>query len=396
MIQVAKRVWSGINTGLRESKTIISLQGSSRSAKTYNTLIFLITYLLQHNNIRLSIVRKTLPAIKGSVFIDFREILVKMNLWDEKQYNKTEMVYRLSNGSWVEFFSTDNEQKIRGRKRDILFVNEANEISQMEWQQLKMRTTMFSIIDYNPSFSEDHWIESENKDPDTYHFISTYKDNPFLEQKIIDDIEKLKDKNKSLWTVYGLGLRAVIEGRIFEKYEIVDCIPEYVKKRWAGIDFGYTNDPTACGEVAIFEDDLYIDEWCYNTRMLTNDIVKVLKANAERLKIISESADPRMIQEIHNTGLNIHAVNKFPGSINAGLDKMKEFNIKITKRSANIKKEFDNYVYAQNKDGAFINQPIDAYNHGIDFVRYVILSEVIGKNKAKQSPLIPLGRGFLG
>ena len=395
-MQVAKKVWNGINTGINEGKTIISLQGSSRSAKTYNVLIYLITYLLQHNNIRLSIVRKTLPAIKGSVLIDFKEILIRMNLWDDKQFNKTELIYKFSNGSWVEFFSTDDEQKIRGRKRDILFVNEANEISQMEWQQLKMRTTKFAILDYNPSFSEDHWIESENKDSDTYHFISTYLDNPFLEQKIIDDIEKLKDKNKSLWTVYGLGLRAVIEGRIFESYEIIEKIPEYVKRHWIGMDFGYTNDPTAICNVAIFEDNLYIDEICYNTRMLTNDIIKVLKANAEGLKIISESADPRMIQEIYNSGLNIHAVNKFPGSINAGLDKMKEFNIKITKRSVNVKKEFDNYVFAQNKDGGFINVPVDTLNHQIDAVRYVVLSEVIGKNKEKKPTLIPLGRGFMG
>lgn len=392
-MQVAKKVWKGINDGINEGKTIISLQGSSRSAKTYNVLIFLITYLLQHNNIRLSIVRKTLPAIKGSVLIDFKEILIKMNLWEDKQFNKTELIYKFSNGSWVEFFSTDDEQKIRGRKRDILFANEANEISQMEWQQLKMRTTKFAIIDYNPSFSEDHWIESENKDLDTYHFISTYKDNPFLEQTIIDTIEKLKDKNKSLWTVYGLGLRAVIEGRIFESYEIVESIPEYVKKRWSGIDYGFSSDPTASGEVAIFEDDLYIDEWCYTTKMLTNDIIKMLKSNSQHLKIISESADPRMIQEIYNSGLNIHAVNKFPGSIDAGLNKMKEFNIKITKRSVNIKKEFDNYVYAQDKEGKFTKNPIDAYNHGIDFVRYVILSEVIGKNKQKKPILIPLGRG---
>ena len=107
-----------------------------------------------------------------------------------------------------------------------------------------MRTTVFSILDYNPSFREDHWIEQVNKDPDTHHFISTYKDNPFLEQKIIEDIEKLRDKNKSLWTVYGLGLRAVIEGRIFESYEMIDQIPGYVKKRFIGMDFGYTQIPS--------------------------------------------------------------------------------------------------------------------------------------------------------
>ena len=381
MIQVAEKVWNGLTEGINEGKTIISLQGSSRSAKTYNVLIFLITYLLQHPGTRLSIVRKTLPAIKGSVLIDFKEILYKLDIWQDANFNKTELIYKFPNGSWVEFFSTDNEQKIRGRKRHILFVNEANEITLLEWQQLKMRTTQFSIIDYNPSFSEDHWIESENKDPDTYHFISTYKDNPFLEQKIIDDIEKLRDKNKSLWTVYGLGLRAVIEGRIFDSYEIVENIPSQVKWKRIGVDYGYSQDPTAIVAVYIYEDTLYLDEICYRTHMLTGEIIKVLKAECENEKIISESADPRMIDEIYNAGLNIHAVEKGAGSINAGLAKMKEYNIKITKRSTNIKKEFDNYVYAQDKEGKFLNQPAGGFDHAIDAARYVILSEVLGRNK---------------
>jgi phage terminase large subunit len=383
MIQVAGKVYRQIESGLYQGKTIISAQGSSRSAKTVTILIFLIAYILRNNHTRLSIVRKTLPALKGSVLIDFKEILIKMELWNDKQFNKTELIYRFSNGSWVEFFSTDDEQKIRGRKRGILFANEANEISYMEWQQLVMRTTLFAVLDYNPSFSEDHWIEQVNKDPDCFHFISTYKDNPFLEQKIIDDIEKLQGKNKSLWTVYGLGLRAVIEGRIFDSYEIVEEIPGWIKKRWVGMDFGYTNDPTAIINIAIHEQDLYFDEICYKTRMLTNDIIKILKSDCQNKKIISESADPRLIDEIYNAGLNIHAVEKFQGSINAGLAKMQEYNIKITKRSIHVKKEIDNYVYAQNKDGVYLNQPVDEFNHAIDAGRYVVLEEIIGKNKKK-------------
>ncbi len=382
-IQAASKVYRNIELGLSQGKSIISAQGSSRSAKTVTILIYLITYILEHNNTRLSIVRKTLPALKGSVLIDFKEILNRMQIWDSKQFNKTELIYTLSNKSWIEFFSTDDEQKIRGRKRAILFVNEANEISYLEWQQLIMRTTLFAVLDYNPSFSEDHWIEQINKDPDCYHFISTYKDNPFLEQKIVDDIEKLQGKNKSLWTVYGLGLRAVIEGRIFESYEEVDEIPEYVRKRWVGMDFGYTNDPTAILNVAIDGEDLYMDEICYRTRMLTNDIIKVLKSECPGKKIISESADPRLIDEIHNAGLNIHAVEKFQGSVNAGLAKMKEYNIKITRRSVHIKKEIDNYVYDQDKEGRYLNEPVDEFNHAIDGARYVILEEVIGHNRKK-------------
>ncbi len=362
-IQVAEKVWNGINEGITSGKTIISVQGSSRSAKTFTIVIYLIIYALQHRDIRISVVRKTLPALKGSVLIDFKDIINRMCIWDSKAFNKTELTYKFNNGSWFEFFSTDDEQKIRGRKRTILFVNEANELSYLEWQQLLMRTTAFTMLDYNPSFSEDHWIEQINKDPDCHHFISTYKDNPFLEQKIVDDIEKLQGKNKSLWTVYGLGLRAVIEGRIFESYEEVDNIPDRIRRRWVGMDFGYTNDPTAILNVAIDGEDLYMDEICYQTRMLTNDIIRVLKEHCLNKKIISESADPRLIDEIHNAGLNIHAVEKFKGSVNAGLAKMKEYNIKITKRSPHIKKEIENYVYDQDKEGRYINEPVDEFNH---------------------------------
>ena len=157
------RVYAEIQSALIDNGfTTVSLQGSSRSSKTYNTLIWLVVWCLTHSYTRLSIVRATLPVIKGSVYVDFKEILLRMGVWEDKAMNKSDMVYTFSNGSWVEFFSTDNEQKLRGRKRDILFVNEANELSFIEWQQLKMRTTKYTILDYNPSFSDEHWICSVN------------------------------------------------------------------------------------------------------------------------------------------------------------------------------------------------------------------------------------------
>lgn len=377
-IQTTK-IYAEIQEAINSGYTTVSLQGSSRSSKTFNTLIWLIMYCLSHPCTRLSIVRATLPAIKGSVFIDFKEILMRMLIYDEERsLNKAEFTYKFSNGSWVEFFSTDSEQKLRGRKRDVLFVNEANELSYLKWQQLKMRTTRFAIMDYNPSFSDDHWICGVNQDSRTYHFISTYKDNPFLEQSIIDEIEGLKNKNQTLWQVYGLGLQAVIEGLIFKNVETISEIPVNVKRRWVGMDFGFTNDPTAIVEVAVQDNDLYIDERAYATQMLSSDIIRVLKSECERMKIISESADPRLIQEIYRAGINIHPVQKFGGSIEAGITKMLEFKIHITARSCNVIKEFKNYTYQQDKEGKWLNTPIDCYNHAIDAVRYVIMNEVLG------------------
>lgn len=257
MVIQTTRIYTEVQGALDSGYKIISAQGSSRSSKTYNILIFLIAYILHNPKLSLSIVRKTLPALKGSVFRDFKEIMIdKFRIWDNRSMNKSEMVYSFPNGSFVEFFSTDDEQKIRGRKRDILYCNEGNEISYLEWQQLVMRTTLFSVIDYNPSFSDEHWICDLNNDPRTYHFISTYKDNPFLEQTIIDEIESLKNKNKVLWAVYGLGQRAMAEGLVFPDFEIVDEFPSYAKHVALGLDFGYSYDPTAIVRCGLVDDRL--------------------------------------------------------------------------------------------------------------------------------------------
>ena len=383
------RIFRDIEQAAAQGYTTISLQGSARSSKTYNVLIWLIVYCLNHPNTRLSIVRATLPAIKGSVLVDFKEILQRMGIYNERSLNKSELIYTFANGSWAEFFSTDSEQKLRGRKRDILFVNEANELGFIEWQQLKMRTTRLSIIDYNPSFSDEHWIcETVNQDPRTFHSVTTYLDNPFLEQTVIDEIESLREKNQSLWQVYGLGQQAVIEGLVFKHFGICETIPPHVRHRFIGMDFGFTNDPTAICEVALDGDALYIDEIAYRTQMLSSDIITTLREAAPKMRIISESADPRLIQEIYRAGIDIHPVKKFPGSIEAGLSKMQEYRIIITKRSTNVAKELRNYTYRQDKDGRWLNVAIDCYNHAIDAVRYVVMEQFMAGQRRK----IDLGR----
>lgn len=381
-------IFNRLTDAVAKGYTTVSLQGSARSGKTYNTLIWLVSYCLMHPGTRVSVVRATLPALKGSAFIDFKDILMKMGVYDEKALNKTELTYEFRNGSWVEFFSCDSEQKLRGRKRDVLFVNEANELSFLEWQQLKMRTTRFAVIDYNPSFSDEHWICQVNRAPGTYFFISTYKDNPFLEKAVVDEIESLRDKNQSLWQVYGLGMQSLVEGLVFKSFDYVDNIPDYLERRYVGMDFGFTHDPTAIVEVTIDREDLYIDELCYRTEMLASDIIRELKDKVSKRKIVSESADPRLVQEIYRAGLNIHPVVKFQGSVEAGISKMLEYRLKVTRRSFNVAKELRNYTWAQDKEGKWLNQPIDAYNHAIDAVRYVILNEALGGERRK----VDLGR----
>lgn len=372
------RVFSEVDKAVKSGYKVISAQGSSRSSKTYSILTYLILYAMHHKGISVSVVRKTLPALKGSAFRDFKEILIdKIGAWDGRCMNKSEMIYTFPNGSFVEFFSTDDEQKIRGRKRNILYCNEANEISYLEWQQLVMRTTMFSIVDYNPSFSDEHWLCTLNSDERTYHFISTYKDNPFLEQTIIDEIESLKGKNSVLWTVYGLGKQAMAEGLIFPKYTVVDEFPKATKHQGVGLDFGYSNDPTAIIRCGVIDSRLYLDEECYRTQMLASDIIRELKRIG--LFVYADSADPRLIQEISNAGVVIYPADKYKGSIMGGLTKMMEYELCVTRRSVNLIRELKNYVYAQNKDGKYVNEPIDAYNHGIDAARYFVIGKLLGK-----------------
>lgn len=377
-------IFREVEKAYRAGYTTVSAQGGARSGKTYNILIWIIAYTLQHPNTKVTVARATLPALKKTVLEDFKAILLKLNLYSDRDLNKTELTYQLPNGSRFEFISTDSEQKLRGGKRDILFCNEANEITHIAWQQLKMRTTKLAIIDYNPSFGKDHWIHSDvNTDPRTHYFRTTYRDNPFLEETIIQEIESLQTKNPSLWKVYGEGETAKIEGLVFETFEEVQEVPRYAKHVWYGVDYGYKHDPTAVVLVALHDDELYLHEVEYATHLLTTEIIQILK-DAQRThgshKIISESADPRLIDEIANARLPIYPVRKYQGSILAGLQKMQEYHIKVTKDSPNIIKELNAYTWQKDKDGVFTNNPIDAYNHAIDAARYVVLSEVLGAN----------------
>lgn len=369
-----------------------SLQGSARSSKTTSVVQWIVNRCVTVPNTTVSIVRNTLPAVKRSVYRDFIDIMQQWEIFKPKCLNKSELVYYFENGSWVEFFSCENEQKLRGSKRQILYVNEANEISYLEWQQLQMRTTLFSILDYNPSFSEEHWINQVNEEKKTYWWISTYKDNPFLEQRIIEEIESLQQKNPALWQIYGLGQRAMVEGLVFPKFQIVNYMPtETMRVRFGGQDLGYTNDPSAGVEVRIFGKDLYINELFYRTHMLTEDLIREWKQLDWYPKIISESADPRLIDELYNAGLDIHPVRKYAGSIQAGIMKMQEYNIKVTAQSVNAIKELRNYTYRQDKEGKWLNEPIDSFNHIIDAVRYVVIEEVLGENASGMSSADILG-----
>nr|CAJ1852621.1 terminase large subunit [uncultured phage] len=215
--------------------------------------------------------------------------------------------------------------------------------------------------------------------PNVLHIHTTYLDNlENLSPQFIQEMLRMKDEEPDKYAHIAIGRWSdVAEGAIFKKFEIVDCIPDYVKKRGLGLDFGFTNDPSACVECAILDNDLYLDEHFYRTRMLSGEISDALKPL--KLKVISESADPRLIQEISNAGILIYPVDKYPGSIKAGIDKMLGMNIKVTKHSYNLLYELRKYTWDKDKDGNYINTPIDKFNHLLDAARYWVLGEVLGR-----------------
>lgn len=363
-----------------KDKRLKLFQGSARSGKTYNILIWLVIYLLQHPDKTLSIVRKTLPALKGSVLRDLKEILETMEIYNPSSWKKQEGYYTLTNGSVIEWFSTDEEQKLRGRKREILFINEGNELTRDDYVQLAIRTTEQIIIDYNPSDLYSYIYDLIEEDGVFFH-KSTYKENPFLSKEIITEIESLQDKDPNLWRVFGLGERGVATNTVFSSWNIVEQIPTEGQV-YRALDVGYS-DPMALIEVRKIEDNIYLKELIFKTNMTTPDLIyKINQLGIDPTDDLwCDSAAPQVIEELKRAGINAKPVKKH--TILHGIDMIKRHRIYIHKDSTNLQEEFQNYKWKQNKDGKIIDQPQDIYNHGIDAVRYAL--EMSNKPKTQYS-----------
>lgn len=353
-------------------------QGGTRSGKTWSLLNVLIELCYKNENagIVITIARKTFPALRASVMRDFFTILNNEDIYEPSQHNKSEATYMLY-GNLVEFISVDQPQKVRGRKRDILFVNECNEISREDWRQLLLRTTNRTLIDYNPS-DEYHWIYDDILErEDVAFFKTTYKDNPFLEQNVIDEIERFKETDENYWRIYGLGERGVNVAAVFPNWNEADEIPERAKLVAYGLDWGFTNDETAV--VSVWKEDysLYIKEHLYQTGLTNRDIsMKLDVMELDRTPIICDSAEPKSIEELHRLGHNVKPAKKGPDSIRLGIDIMKRHKLFILNDSKNAQKEFRNYRWEQDKNGINLGKPRDHKNHIIDAVRYVCLNRI--------------------
>lgn len=357
-------------------KRLKIFQGGTRSGKSWSLMQYcLYTMSVAKDPLTISIVRKTLPALKRSVLRDFLYISKQLGIYWLGKHNKSENTFTY-NGHTLEMFSADDAQKIRGSARDILWINEGNELFFEDYQQLAMRTRNEILIDFNPS-DPIHFLYDLSEREDADLFISTYKDNKFLPQELIDEIERIKERDPDYWLVYGEGQRAVFSNRqIFKNWKYIPHaeFPEF-NETALGIDFGYSNDPAVVLEVGKVGDKLYVHEWLYKKGMTNRDLAEFLKNNKLNDNIMyCDSAEPKSIEELRQMDCLAKPSIKGQGSINAGISLLKEFEIIISNESKNIKKEQLTYFWEEMKDGTIINKPISKNDHTMDALRYVVYS----------------------
>ncbi len=369
------------------SKKIVVNRGGTRSSKTYSICQQLVTWLITGyitKNKKIpkgfaSVVRKTRPALKATVYRDVIEILTNRGVLNKVKINKSELIISCGERH-LEFFSIDNQQKVRGRKRDILYCNEANEIGfKNEFYQLIIRTREKVIIDFNPD-DPNIWINTELEQKraiikqDVGVIVSTYKDNGFLTKEEVEEIEYTKEIDPELWEVFGKGNYGNITGLVFPSFVLIDEFPEGLSTDIYGLDFGY-NDPLALIRVGADEKNLYLDEEYFQRFKTIPDVLKDWEGKIDKRRVMFCDHRPGQIKELKDAGYKATKAQKGKDSIIDGLNLMKGYRIHVTARSENLKKELRRYKWLTSPEGETLDkQPIDQYNHGIDGARYGIYS----------------------
>jgi len=363
-------------------KRIKIIQGGTSASKTFSTLFILINKAMFYDNLEISVVAESIPHLRRGAVRDFLKIMKWGNRYTETSFNKSYLKYEFQNGSFIEFFSADDASKLRGARRDILYINECNNVSFESYNELSIRTKKEIYLDFNPS--NEFWVHNELKDEDDADFIIlTYKDNEALDEGIVQQIEKNRLKAKTStywenwWRVYGLGEIGQLQGAVFTNYKLIDKIPDEARLIGLGMDFGYTNDPTSIIEVYKHNETRILNELTYQTGLLNSDIAKILPSN---VPCYADSAEPKSIADIQRYGITIKGVTKGRDSINYGIDVMQRENYLVTSNSTNLIKELRSYCWDTDKTGKRLNKPIDNFNHAIDAVRYHEM-ETLGMNK---------------
>lgn len=363
------------------SKRIRAVQGGTSASKTISILLFLI-HAAQSDKIPTvaSVVSESFPHLKRGAMRDFLNIMMSHGYYKDNSWNKTDSVYTFETGSIIEFFSADQSDKVRGPRRDRLFINEANNVPLETFEQLEVRTKNYIFIDWNPTTEFWFYTEILPKRNDVDHIILTYKDNEALDPNIVASIEQRKGR-KGWWKVYGEGLLGEVEGKIYTGWRIVDDIPDVAHLVRYGQDYGYTNDPTAIIAIYSYNGAYVLDEVMYQNGMKNRNIADVYLNNDKAL-VIADSSEPKSNDEIKEYGVMIIGAEKGQGSVNAGIQFVQNQKIFVTKRSVNIIREYRNYLWMTDKDGKVLNEPEHTYSHSMDAIRYGLHSLVKPERKS--------------
>jgi phage terminase large subunit len=352
---------------------IIINQGGTSSGKTYSILQNLFLHAIENDRCIITVAGQDIPNLKVGPIRDAQNIIEQTEGLSNYilEYNKSDRVFTFVNGSIIEFKSYDDSQDAKQGKRDYLFLNEANGVDKVIWDELYIRTKKRSYIDYNPN--NEFWVHTDLiGKPNVTLIISDHRHNTFLDQKIHDKIEAIEDPE--LYKVYARGLTGKLEGVIFRDYNVVSGIDPDAKLIGYGLDFGFSNDPTALVALYSHSGELIIDELIYEKGLLNVRISDLMRELGVNGRIVADSAEPKSIAELGAYGWQIEGAKKGPDSIRQSINTLKRYKLNVTQRSSNLKKELNGYKWKQNKDGKLDNEPVDFLNHAIDALRYASLN----------------------
>ena len=371
-------VTTAIKRLLKLKKRIKVVRGGTSAGKTFGIIPILIDRCTKETDLEISIVSESIPHLRRGALKDFLKIMMDLNRYKSANFNKSTLKYTFSNGSYIEFFSADQPDRLRGARRTDLYVNECNNITFDAYYQLAIRTSGDIWLDYNPASL--FWVDREIIGQEDVDFITlTYKDNEALSKTIVQEIEKAKYKTseywRNWWKVYGLGQIGSLEGVCITEWQEIK-LPKEARLLSYGMDFGYTNDPTTLIALYKYNNAYIFDEVIYQKKLLNSDISDLLKANEVTDIIYADNAEPKSIAELKNYGHTVLPCIKGKDSIVYGINLINQNEIYITSRSKNLINELQSYIWIVDKEGNKVNKPIDAFNHCIDAARYAITSQL--------------------
>lgn len=378
----SKFIYTSALRKIRNMKSRIKvIQGGTSASKTFSILAILIDRAIKTPNLEISIVSESIPHLRRGANKDFLKIMKETGRYIPTHYNKTLLRYEFSNGSYIEFFSADDESRLRGARRNILYINECNNINYDAYLQLSIRTDGDIYLDYNPTSK--FYVHTEILgQPDTELLVLTYKDNEALSEEIVKQLEANRSKasTSTYWEnwcrVYLDGEIGQVEGTIFTDFNIIDKIPEDARLLGYGLDFGFSQDPAALIAIYKYNDELVVDEVVYQTGLLNSELSNIMKQSGVKGEIFADSAEPKSIQELKRYGHQVKPVEKGKDSVNYGIQILQQKRMLVTRRSTNILDEFSKYMWKKNRDGGYEKTPIDAYNHACDALRYVAMMKL--------------------